>query len=107
MAPREGHLKAAKRLFGYLKAFPKGKIIYDCSYPDHSKYPVEDHENWGKFYPDVQEELPPDMPKSRGKSIRITCYVDSNHAHDLVNHRSTTGTLLFVNNTPIRWISKR
>src|SRR5210317_1469382 len=107
MAPRVGHMKAAQRLFGYLKAFPKGKIIYDCSYPDHSKYPVEDHEKWGEFYPNVQEELPPDMPKPRGKSVRITCYVDANHAHDLVNCRSATGILLLVNKAPIRWISKR
>jgi hypothetical protein len=45
MLPREGHLKAAKRILSYLKTFPKGRVIIDTSYPDHSMYPVEDHSN--------------------------------------------------------------
>ena len=32
MAPREGHLHAMKRVLGYLKKFPKGKIMVDSSY---------------------------------------------------------------------------
>jgi hypothetical protein len=32
MAPREGHLDMMKRVFGYLKNFPKGKIVVDHSY---------------------------------------------------------------------------
>jgi hypothetical protein len=34
--PREGHLKAVKRTLSYLKTFPKGRVIIDTSYPDHS-----------------------------------------------------------------------
>jgi hypothetical protein len=34
----------------------------------------------------------------------MTVYVDS---HDLVTRRSITGILVMLNNTPIRWISKR
>ena len=37
----------------------------------------------------------------------ITCYVDADHAHDVVTHRSITGILLFINNMPIKWISRR
>ena len=37
----------------------------------------------------------------------ITCYVDADHVHDQVTRRSVTDILLFVNNTPIHWISKR
>jgi hypothetical protein len=33
---REGHLKAVKRILPYLKTFPKGRVIIDTSYPDHS-----------------------------------------------------------------------
>jgi hypothetical protein len=46
MLPREGHLKALKRTLSYLKTFPKGKVIIDTSYTEHSVYPVEDHSNW-------------------------------------------------------------
>jgi hypothetical protein len=36
MLPREGHLKAVKRILSYLKTFPKGRVIIDTSYPGHS-----------------------------------------------------------------------
>jgi hypothetical protein len=36
MLPREGHIKAVKRILSYLKTFPYGKVIIDISYPDHS-----------------------------------------------------------------------
>jgi protoheme ferro-lyase len=38
MAPREGHLKAVKRMSAYLKTFPKGRVIIDTSFPCDSKY---------------------------------------------------------------------
>jgi hypothetical protein len=61
MSPREGYLKAVKRILDYLKTFPKGRLIIDTSYPDHSVYPVEDHPNWKDFYPDAEEEIPNDL----------------------------------------------
>lgn len=94
-------------MFGYLKKFPKGKIIVDPSYRDHSDITVKDYENWKDFYPDAEEEMPHDMPESFGRKARITVYVDADHAHDVVTRRSVTAILLFINNTPMRWYSKR
>ena len=37
----------------------------------------------------------------------MTCYVDADHAHCQATRRSVTGIVLFVNNMPIRWVSKR
>jgi hypothetical protein len=107
MLPREGHLKAVKRILSYLKTFPKGRVIIDTSYPDHYVYPVEYHSNWMEFYPDASEEIPKDLPPEKGPRVRMTVYVDADHAHDLVTSRSITGILIILNNTPIRWISKR
>jgi hypothetical protein len=107
MLPREGHLKAVKRILSYLKTFPKGREIIDTSYPDHSMYPVEDHSNWMELYPDASEEIPKDLPPEKGPRVRMTVYVDADHAHDLVTRRSITGILVMLNNTPIIWISKR
>jgi hypothetical protein len=109
MQPREGHLKAMTRLFGYLKKFPKGRILIDPEYPDHSKFPTPVFDNWQEFYPDAGEEMPPtsSIPKPCGKAARITVYKDADHAHDQMTRRSVTGIILFVNNTPIRWLSKR
>jgi len=95
------------RIFGYLKAHSKLSISFDVS--DHT-IPIAttpSNVNWDEQYPDVREELPPDAPTPKGKPAKITCYSDSDHAGDLVTRRSTTGILLFVNNTPIKWYSKR
>ena len=35
------------------------------------------------------------------------CFVDADHAHDTVTRRSVTGIVLFVNQTPIKWLSRR
>jgi hypothetical protein len=37
----------------------------------------------------------------------MTVYDDDDHAHDLVTRKSITEILVMLNNTPIRWISKR
>lgn len=47
------------------------------------------------------------MIQPKGEEATITVYVDADHAHDLVTRRSVTGILLFINNTPIAWTSKR
>jgi hypothetical protein len=107
MLPRGRHLKAFKRILSYLMTLPKGIVIIDTSYPDHSMYPVEDHSNWVEFFPDSGEEITMDLPPEKGSRVKMTVYVDADHAHDLVTRRSITGILVMLNNTPIRWISKR
>jgi hypothetical protein len=102
MLPREGYLKAVRRILSYLKTFPKGRVIIDTSCSDHSMYPVEDHSNWMEFYPDAGEEIPKDLPPEKGPWVRMTVYVDSDHVNDLVTRRSITGILVMLNNTPIR-----
>jgi hypothetical protein len=46
----------------HFQTYPKGRVIIDISYPDQSMYPVEDHSNRVKFYPDSSEEIPKDLP---------------------------------------------
>jgi hypothetical protein len=90
MLPRGGHLKAVKRILSYLKTYPKGRVIIDDSYPDHSLCSVEDHSNWMEFYPDASEEIPKDLPPEMRPRVRMTVYVDADYAHDLVTRRSIT-----------------
>ena len=47
------------------------------------------------------------VPSPIGKPVRVTIYVDADHAHCQVSSRSVTGILVFVNNTLVRCISKR
>ena len=105
MQPREGHLKAAKKVLGYLKKLDKGRIIFDTSIPE--KIGTSEQHDWTAMYPDAEEEMPPDVLEPLGKEVQVTAYVDADHAHDLVTRRSVTAILILLNNTPYRWISKR
>jgi hypothetical protein len=89
-------------ILSYLKTFTKARVIIDTSYPDHSVYPVEDHSNWMEFYPDASEDIPKDLPVEKRPRVKMTVYVDADHAHDLVTRRSITGILVILSNLPIR-----
>ena len=103
--PREGHFKAALRVYGYLKAHTNARIDVDPELSVHrgesTKY------EWTEFYPGIKEEIPPDMPPSKGKPVSTSTYEDADHAGCQVTRRSVTGVLLFVNSTPIQWYFKR
>ena len=47
------------------------------------------------------------MPEPLGNPVQIYTFVDANHAGNLVTRRSHTGVLLFVQNSPILWLSRR
>ena len=63
-APREGHIKAMKQSFGYLKKFSKAKSMVDPTLPDHSVYVSNTYDNWSEFYPDAEEAIPLDIPEA-------------------------------------------
>ena len=106
-APQTGHLLASERVLGYLQTYNKGRVIYDTSYLDHDLVIPEEEHSWKEFYPDAEEIIMEKAPPPKGKKVRITVYVDADHAHDQVTRRLVTGILLLLNNTPVRYISKR
>jgi hypothetical protein len=107
-SPGEGHLEAeaAYHIFGYLKWHPKRKIAFDPSYPliDQRRFVKHD---WTDVYRDAKEAIPPIAPPPRGKRMTTHCFVDANLAGDMAGRRSQTGILIFVNQAPIIWHSKR
>ena len=106
MMPRQAHMHAMRRVFGYLKQNYKFSIDYDVDEPDFSKYKIEEYD-WFPLYGNVKEEEPYGMPVAKGKSVVTSGFFDSSHASCLMTRRSTTCVLLFVNGTIIRWYSKR
>jgi hypothetical protein len=104
--PRVGHLDAVYHIFAYLMKHEKSRIIFDASDPqiDMSYFPELD---WTEFYGDVEEELPPRMPQPLGLPVTISVFVDANHAGNIVTRRSHTGILIYLQNTPILWHSRR
>jgi hypothetical protein len=40
---------------------------------------------WPESYPESgEEEVPKDLPLEKSSRVRVTVYVDANHAHDLL-----------------------
>jgi hypothetical protein len=58
-------------------------------------------------YGKVEEELPENMPKPKGKEVVISVFADANLYHDHVSGRAVSGILMMLNKTPIDWYSKR
>jgi len=104
--PRTGHLHALYRIFGYLKKHPRSTIVFDSLQPkvDEARFKTFD---WKDFYGDVKEILPPNRPMPLGNPVHMSCFVDADHASNVVTRRSHTGTLIFLNGAPITWYSKR
>jgi hypothetical protein len=105
--PREGHLEAAYHMFDYLNGKPKAGIVLDYRQPDIDESAFKHDCDWTPFYGELEEELPAKMPDPLGYPVSIHCFVDSNHAGNVVTRRSHTGILMFLNKAPIIWYSKR
>jgi hypothetical protein len=106
--PRQGHLEALYHVFAYLKNHPDmGRIAYDSKDVDIDESIFPPNTDWRDFYGDVEEELPTKMPKPRGNPVTIHAFVDANHAGNVVTRRSHTGIIIFVQNAPVIWFSKR
>ena len=109
-SPREGHLMRVLRVFRYLKRFPDSAVCFDIRMPDdeeHRKIDGTKQEIFKEYYPDAEDVLPTHMPEPKGMEVRLTVYVDANHAPDPTTRRSVTGYLIYINSTPIYWTSKR
>ncbi len=99
-APRVGHLDQIFHMFGYLKSHERSKLVLDPAYPqvDDSHFIQAD---WSEFYPDAKELIPLNAPEPRGNPIMISCFVDADHAGNLVTRCSHSGIIIFCNRGPI------
>ncbi len=59
------------------------------------------------LYPDAQEEVDESIPLALCPEISFTAFVNANHAHNKVTHRSITGLMIFAGCMPIFYSSKR
>ena len=61
--------------------------------------------DWKSFYGEVSEPVPSNAPKPLGKEVDLVAYVDSDHEGDKLMRRSRTGFLIYMNSSPIDWVS--
>ena len=66
------------------------------------------NEDWTDIiYGSGKEELPPNMPMPRGRGMKISCFMDADHAGDLLTRRSHTEIIIYVNNASTLQYSKK
>ena len=106
-SPRRGHLDELYHIFGYLKNKHNCEMVFDPSQPDMNEESFE-KEDWShSVYGEKSEELPVNAPEPRGFGFKMRAYVDSDHAGHTITRRSRTGFIIYLNNAPIYWTSKR
>jgi hypothetical protein len=105
--PRKGHLEAVFYLFAYLRKKQNRVIVLDPTYPDIDLRQFNDGVDWKNIYGDIKEVIPPDAPEPRWKTLIRRLFVDSDHAGDILIRRSRTGFIIYLNNAPVIWYSKR
>lgn len=47
------------------------------------------------------------MPHALGLPVAVACFVDANHAGNVLTRPSHTGIIIFIQNAPIIWYSKK
>jgi len=104
--PGQGHLDRVKRIHGCLLKMRHATIKIRTDAPDCSAIPVKMHGWEHSCYADAEEEMPPDSPKLKGKSITVTSYFDASLHHDAIGGKAVTGVLHLFNQTPVDWFSK-
>ena len=94
---RRGHLEQVIQMFGYLKKHHNAKMLFGTIEPSvsHKDFKCE---YWSsRIYGETEEELPPNMPETRGLGLRMRVYVDSDITGDSVTWQPRTGFFLFLN----------
>jgi hypothetical protein len=104
--PREGHLEAVFHVFAYLGLHHNARVVFDPTYPaiDMGTFIKTD---WKSMYSDVKEMIPSDVPFYHGKEVDLRLFVDSDHTGEQFTRRSRTGFVIYLNMSPIVWLSKR
>ncbi len=83
--PRVGYLEALYHVCAYMKShLDIGCVAFDPKTPMVDESAFNNCADWKEFYGEVQEELPPKMPKPWGQRVTISAFVDANHAGNKV-----------------------
>ena len=85
-APREGHLKMAQGILGYIKKYPKKAYFINPKKPNFDLELDTMGIDFGKDYDYFKEDIDPHVLKPLHKELEVTIFLDSSHDED-----TTTG----------------
>ena len=81
-------------------------MILDPTYPTPEMSMFQEND-WCGYYGDVKEDIPPNVTEPRGKEVDLIIFDDSDHAEDKPTIRSGTRYIIFLNNAPTVWFSRK
>ena len=61
------------------------RLILDPGYPDIDMSEFNEDRDWSDVYGEVEEAIPYNAPKSRGKGVDLMMLIDSDHAGNKAN----------------------
>ena len=101
-SPRDGRIKQLLHIWVFLEKNPKLTLYFDSSRPlfDYGKFKTK-REDFSEQYRDAEDELPYRMPKSRGRCVVITAFVDESHKSNKKTRRFHTGYVIFINRASV------
>ena len=110
--PSEGHLIVVCKIFKYLSLRFKngrGRMVFNGKFMviDSAVFNNFNTEEWMDFYSDARKEYSTRMPEPFDNLVHALAYVDAIHAGNMKTRRSHSGILMYVNQAPIIWYSKR
>ena len=104
--PREGHMQQVLHIFAYLKINHNARVVFDPSYPEIDNNMFE-RKDWSSMYGTDKESVPGNAPRPMGNEFIIRAYVDASFAGCKLTRRSRTGFIVYLNNSPIYYLSKK
>ena len=86
-----------------------GRIFFysEISYVDKSLFIASDQQIWKEFYPEAEEAIPANAPDPEGKLVKVRAYADADKTGNLLKRLSHNGIIIYIQNSPITWFSKR
>ena len=106
-APRQGHMDRLKRIYAYTIRTRDYATRFRTDQPDYSLTTRTKFDWTYSVYGDVHEILPDDMPDPLGEAVVTITTIDANLNHCLATGKSLTGSLHYVNKTPVDWYCKK
>ena len=94
-------------IFGYLKKHHNAEMVFNQTDREinMSQFNKQD---WSQtIYGKLNEAIPPNAPLACGRGMRMTVWVDSDHAGESLTRRSRTGYLIFLMDTPFIGFPRR
>ena len=101
------HELRMKRIYDYVRKNPKSAVRFRTHKPDFFNFEYKEYDWAYSVYGNVREQIPENLDDPLGESVIVWAYTDANLYHDYVTGRATTGIILFINGTPVEWMSKR